>query len=203
MNRGRRRRWLSWTPCLAALRHINRMRNDGWRCDLCGETVTTEERPLVPPGQCSRCSSSRVAYATTWSVRLCSPSCSAGSSTSGTAAYRCQQRRRQAPPRLRKSSLELLFKWSAPLLVAAELNARAAPRLNQHLIRRPAGRAPRISPSRKIRELICIQPACTAHPKPVTHPRTPTSRRPVEITGDCWKKDASLTPTETSRSFPA
>ena len=40
---------------------------------------------------------------------ICSPSCLADSSTSGTATYRCQRHRRQVPPRLRKSSLQLLL----------------------------------------------------------------------------------------------
>jgi hypothetical protein len=42
---------------------------DGWRCDLCGEIVTTQERPLVPPGQCSRCSSSSLTSMEVWSAR--------------------------------------------------------------------------------------------------------------------------------------
>jgi len=42
---------------------------DGWRCDLCGEIVTTQERPLVPPGQCSRCSSSSLTSMEVWTAR--------------------------------------------------------------------------------------------------------------------------------------
>jgi hypothetical protein len=42
---------------------------DGWRCDLCGEIVTTRERPLVPPEKCSRCSSSNMTSMEVWAAR--------------------------------------------------------------------------------------------------------------------------------------
>ena len=42
---------------------------DGWRCDLCGEIVTAQERPLVPPEKCSRCSSSNMTSMEVWTAR--------------------------------------------------------------------------------------------------------------------------------------
>jgi rubrerythrin len=42
---------------------------DGWRCDLCGEIVTAQERPLVPPEKCSRCSSSNMTSMEVWAAR--------------------------------------------------------------------------------------------------------------------------------------
>jgi hypothetical protein len=42
---------------------------DGWRCDLCGEIVTAQERSLVPPEKCSRCSSSNMTSMEVWAAR--------------------------------------------------------------------------------------------------------------------------------------
>jgi rubrerythrin len=42
---------------------------DGWRCDLCGEIVTAQERPLVPPENCPRCSSSNMTSMEVWAAR--------------------------------------------------------------------------------------------------------------------------------------
>jgi rubrerythrin len=42
---------------------------DGWRCDLCGEIVTAQERPVAPPEKCSRCSSSNMTSMEIWAAR--------------------------------------------------------------------------------------------------------------------------------------
>jgi rubrerythrin len=42
---------------------------DGWRCDLCGEIVTAQERPLAPPEKCPRCSSSNMTSMEVWAAR--------------------------------------------------------------------------------------------------------------------------------------
>jgi rubrerythrin len=42
---------------------------DGWRCDLCGEIVTGQERPLTPPEKCPRCSSSHITSVEAWAAR--------------------------------------------------------------------------------------------------------------------------------------
>src|SRR5262245_34946019 len=40
----------------------------GWRCDLCGEIVTTKERPLVPPERGSRCHSDHLTSMEVWAA---------------------------------------------------------------------------------------------------------------------------------------
>jgi len=42
---------------------------DGWRCDLCGEIVTAQERPLLPPEKCPRCSSVYITSIEAWAAR--------------------------------------------------------------------------------------------------------------------------------------
>ena len=42
---------------------------DGWRCDLCGEIVTAQERPLLPPEICPRCSSVYITSIEPWAAR--------------------------------------------------------------------------------------------------------------------------------------
>jgi hypothetical protein len=42
---------------------------DGWGCDLCGEIVTAQERPLVPPEVCPRCSSVYITSIEAWAAR--------------------------------------------------------------------------------------------------------------------------------------
>jgi hypothetical protein len=42
---------------------------DGWRCDLCGEIATAQERPVVPPQKCSRCGSSNMTSMEEWTAR--------------------------------------------------------------------------------------------------------------------------------------
>jgi hypothetical protein len=41
---------------------------DGWRCDLCGEIVTGQERPIAPPEKCARCSSSHITSVEGWAA---------------------------------------------------------------------------------------------------------------------------------------
>ena len=41
----------------------------GWRCNLCGEIVTTKERPLVPPERCTRCDSDHFTSMEVWAAR--------------------------------------------------------------------------------------------------------------------------------------
>jgi rubrerythrin len=41
----------------------------GWRCDLCGEIVTTKERPLTPPERCPRCHSDHLTSMEVWAAR--------------------------------------------------------------------------------------------------------------------------------------
>ena len=41
----------------------------GWRCDLCGEIVTTKERPLAPPERCPRRHSDHITSVEVWAAR--------------------------------------------------------------------------------------------------------------------------------------
>src|SRR5262249_46865985 len=41
----------------------------GWRCDLCDEIVTAQERPLFPPEICPRCSSVYITSIVAWAAR--------------------------------------------------------------------------------------------------------------------------------------
>src|SRR5262252_7223789 len=42
---------------------------DGWRCDLCGEIVTAQERPILLPEKCPRCSSVYITSIEAWAAR--------------------------------------------------------------------------------------------------------------------------------------
>jgi hypothetical protein len=47
----------------------DRVELDGWRCDICGETVTAQERPSTRLKRCSRCSPGYITSIEVWAAR--------------------------------------------------------------------------------------------------------------------------------------
>jgi len=60
---------ISVPHCTGQPQHSQIAPLDGWRCDLCGDIVTAQERPLLPPEICPRCSSVYITCIEAWAAR--------------------------------------------------------------------------------------------------------------------------------------